>query len=312
MEKPELTYRNWDDLAFEGKNKDYGAYVLRKDYPRMLLIAFLLVSPFILISVIALHVSQQAAPIANNEPIDYTEYYGPKLPPPPSPPEAKPVTGVRKRAVQKTEVPQAPHTVPDNALVTPKPDSIQIVDPVDRDAQQPEDRYQSTADLPSDAEIDEDSEIVSESPHGSGTHDEPHRTDDYGALGSGTGFDLEKIEYYPVLVSDDGANTLQSLVDSRGNVTTQGPNFFSNDAKALFVEKKGYVDKGFGVYFVTVNQFQAVNLIWVRHIKDGCVYLFTGHVIDLQPQYEYDLRKHLMTFLDKYLIHIVRLRKSER
>jgi hypothetical protein len=312
MERPELTYRNWDDLAFEGKNKDYGAYVLRKRYPRMLLNAFFLVGPFFLISVIALHVSQRGAAIIDPEPIDYTQYYGPELPPPPNPPETKPVTGVRKQAIQKTDVPQIPHTLPDNAVVAPQPDSIQIVDPVHREDQRPQDQYQSTADSPSDAEIDEDDESVSESRQGSSSSDEPESTDDYGAFGSGTGFVLEEIKYYPVLVSDDGANTLQWMVDSRDSVTTHRLNYFSNDLQALFVEKKGYVDKGFGVYFVTVNEFQAVNLIWVRHIKDGRVYLFTGHVIDLQPQYEYDLRKHLMTFLDKYLRHIIAMRKSER
>ena len=38
----EIRYPRLDDLAFEGRNKGYGAYDLRKRYPRRLLISTLI------------------------------------------------------------------------------------------------------------------------------------------------------------------------------------------------------------------------------------------------------------------------------
>lgn len=309
MEEFKSNSFDWDDLAFAGKNKDYGAYLLRKRYRRMLLYAFLSVICFSVITVVALQVTQSSAVSVVAEPIDYTKYYGPKLPPPPPPPAAKPIAGVRKQAIQKTNEPQAPHTLPDNAMVQPKQDSVQIVDPVVRAREHPEEQYQSTANVPSDKETDH-YKTVSESPQGSTGFDEPESTDDYGAFGSGKGFDLEELKYFPLLVSDDGTNTLQWVVDSRDSVITTRLNFMSNDLQALFVDGKNFVDKSPGLYFVRVNQFQAVNLMWVRHIKNGRVIMFTGHEINLEPKYEWELRKHLPLFLEKYLHLIARMRKQ--
>ncbi|WP_224998579.1 energy transducer TonB [Cesiribacter sp. SM1] len=47
--KPELTYQNWNDVVFEGRNKHYGAYLLRKIYDRnVLLSAAIALSVFML------------------------------------------------------------------------------------------------------------------------------------------------------------------------------------------------------------------------------------------------------------------------
>jgi protein TonB len=50
MKKQREKYPDLNDLAFSGRNKDYGSYILRKKYPRFLLVSFLLSVVIILLN----------------------------------------------------------------------------------------------------------------------------------------------------------------------------------------------------------------------------------------------------------------------
>lgn len=72
-----------DDLAFEGRNKDYGAYHLRKSYPRYLLVSFVSGVFIILLTVVIswLYYYFEPTPLIEGDIMYEVEYFTMSLPP---------------------------------------------------------------------------------------------------------------------------------------------------------------------------------------------------------------------------------------
>ncbi|MGK4566020.1 hypothetical protein [Flavobacterium sp. 3HN19-14] len=118
-------YRDkWIDMVFEGRNKSYGAYELRKKNPRTTLIA-LVIGSFIFSSLLALPLINW--PSSNDEDkekvtmVDMSKLAPPppdvpKIPPPPPPPPAPKISEVKfvkPKVVKKEEVVEEMKTIED-------------------------------------------------------------------------------------------------------------------------------------------------------------------------------------------------------
>jgi protein TonB len=107
----------WIDMVFEGRNKAYGAYVLRKENPKVTLIA-LLIGAFVFASLLALpmidwssdkEVAEEKVVMVDmaNLPPPPVEEVKPLLPPPPPPPPAPKIDEVKfvkPKVVEKEKV----------------------------------------------------------------------------------------------------------------------------------------------------------------------------------------------------------------
>ncbi len=97
MDAQEILKADLDDLVFEGKNKSYGAYELRKKYSRHIMLALLISVGFYIVAFVTPYVFALMKPapkeIAKKE-IKYTELSEPppidKNTPPPPPPDLPP------------------------------------------------------------------------------------------------------------------------------------------------------------------------------------------------------------------------------
>lgn len=117
--KPEITYDTWNDVVFEGRNKQYGAYLLRQIYQRnVLLAATIAVGMFLLaLSVPRLleyfQEEEAVVPLAAKT-VRYTDLAPPppidkNVPPPPKlnvPPPVKTVIKFLPPKVTEQEVPE--------------------------------------------------------------------------------------------------------------------------------------------------------------------------------------------------------------
>ena len=118
-----------DDLAFEGRNKDYGAFYLRTKYPKYLAIstvsAILMVLILVLVPFLVYYF--QPEPIIEMEQMYDVEYYG--MMPPPEEDMNKLILALRKSA---SESPQEP-VVTDSIIPEEKPvmEPPPVVDPED-------------------------------------------------------------------------------------------------------------------------------------------------------------------------------------
>ena len=104
-----------DEIAFEGRNKDYGSYFLRKRYPRYLFISFITGTAFVLLIILIFWLSYYFEPLPDFETDQYSvEYYN--MSPPPEDESAE----LAKSAARPEEpVPQAP--VVTDSIKTEKP-----------------------------------------------------------------------------------------------------------------------------------------------------------------------------------------------
>lgn len=65
-----IATQSMDDMVFEGKNKSYGAYVLRQNYPRLFLKANLFALSVFVVSVLATYAYEQYWPKSDNSETD--------------------------------------------------------------------------------------------------------------------------------------------------------------------------------------------------------------------------------------------------
>lgn len=122
------------DILFEGKNKTYGAYVLRREYEKRISRAVLITAALLLIFVGGYALSNYIAankPVKKEKPVEKTvtlkdlDIEQPDLPPPPPPPPAPEPPAV------KTTVKYTPPKVVEDEEVTPEmepPDLSKIKD----------------------------------------------------------------------------------------------------------------------------------------------------------------------------------------
>lgn len=117
--KPDIVYQNWNDLVFEGRNKLYGAYLLRKAYNRNVLLAASVSVALFLLALAAPRIlayfesAEEVAPMAAKT-IRYTDLAPPppidkNVPPPPKlnvPPPVKTVIKFLPPKVTEQEVPE--------------------------------------------------------------------------------------------------------------------------------------------------------------------------------------------------------------
>lgn len=117
--KPEITYNNWNDVVFDGRNKHYGAYLLRRIYDRNVLMA---ASISLVLFMLALSVprileyfkAEEVAAPMESKTIRYTDLAPPPpidkmAPPPPKlnvPPPVKTVIKFLPPKVTEQEVPE--------------------------------------------------------------------------------------------------------------------------------------------------------------------------------------------------------------
>ena len=114
--KLDIYKQKWIDMVFEGRNKAYGAYVLRKENPKMTLVA-LLIGASVFAALLALPMLDFGS---DNEDVEETvtmvdmanipppvEEVKPLLPPPPPPPPAPKIDEVKfvkPKVVEKEKV----------------------------------------------------------------------------------------------------------------------------------------------------------------------------------------------------------------
>lgn len=117
--KPEITYQNWNDVVFEGRNRHYGAYLLRRIYDRNVLMAAGIAIGLLLLALSVPRIleyfesEEVAAPMAAKT-IRYTDLAPPppidkNVPPPPKlnvPPPVKTVIKFLPPKVTEQEVPE--------------------------------------------------------------------------------------------------------------------------------------------------------------------------------------------------------------
>ncbi len=117
--KPEIVYQNWNDVVFEGRNKLYGAYLLRKAYNRNVLLAATISVTFFMLALavprlVKYFESQEAVAPMESKTIRYTDLAPPppidkNVPPPPKlnvPPPVKTVIKFLPPKVTEQEVPE--------------------------------------------------------------------------------------------------------------------------------------------------------------------------------------------------------------
>ncbi len=97
MDAQKILTADLDDLVFEGRNKDYGAYELRQKYGRHIILALLISTGLYLVAFVAPYLVTLLTPEPKVEPkkeIKYTELSEPppidKNTPPPPPPDLPP------------------------------------------------------------------------------------------------------------------------------------------------------------------------------------------------------------------------------
>jgi periplasmic protein TonB len=74
---------NWDDLVFDHRNRDYGAYVLRHNYPYYLTISALIVIALFLSAMVSLHLfKEKQIQIATPKKVVVIDYSKLAQPPP--------------------------------------------------------------------------------------------------------------------------------------------------------------------------------------------------------------------------------------
>lgn len=96
MEAKQILHSDFLDILFEGKNQNYGAYVLRRQYERRLakalIVTLLIVLAAILWFAISNYLAKQAAlhpkPVAKDVVLQQVDIKQPNQPPPPPPPPA--------------------------------------------------------------------------------------------------------------------------------------------------------------------------------------------------------------------------------
>ncbi len=120
---------NWLDILFEGRNKDYGAYLLRKTYTKRVVIALttagILTSGLILASVIKQRLKQtETFTNITIHDVTLSEINKPNEPPPPPPPVMKPPPMVKVATIAFTP----PKVVKDEDVMKPPPDVKQITE----------------------------------------------------------------------------------------------------------------------------------------------------------------------------------------
>ena len=106
----------WIDMVFEGRNKAYGAYVLRKENPKMTLIA-LLIGASVFAALLALPMLDWSSDKADDEekvtmvdmanippPVEEVKPLLPPPPPPPPAPKIDEVKFVKPKVVEKEKV----------------------------------------------------------------------------------------------------------------------------------------------------------------------------------------------------------------
>lgn len=102
MKQHDILQADLLDIIFERRNKDYGAYVLRKKYPDRLLTALLaglLLTGLLLFLLLNNHSSKAVRPVAKKEVVILKEYvFNPVKPEPPAPLKPEPV----KKTVAKS------------------------------------------------------------------------------------------------------------------------------------------------------------------------------------------------------------------
>lgn len=94
-----------DDLAFEGRNKDYGAYEFRKKYPRYLLISLLSGTFIVLLSVLIpwIYYYFEPVPLIEGDLMFEVEYYS--MSPPPDDQMNKLALALSKPAPEEPQIP---------------------------------------------------------------------------------------------------------------------------------------------------------------------------------------------------------------
>ena len=100
---------NWNDIVFEFKNKDYGAYFLRKVYNKditiatsiSLLILLLLIGPPFIMAKLN---KSNSTEISKDQTVVFEGYRPDEVLPPPPPPPPPPVDDIKEKAIFKTPI----------------------------------------------------------------------------------------------------------------------------------------------------------------------------------------------------------------
>jgi hypothetical protein len=283
--------RDWEDVAFHGRHKGYGAYSLRRNYRRGLAYAFLLTNPVFIIIIWFLN-GTQAHDIDVVAP-NYVAYYYPRLPMPPIETDAKYSVGVGKRVTKKAPSDHKPVS-PNSSQLPPVP--IEQLQSSDNNEVEPEPEEESNTDLPSEGQYDVDSSLAPQSVEGDNVDSSSVKNiTSFGAHGSAT----KKLFLHGALVTDDGEETLHWFVDDDLQLVSRRINVMNQDIRNIF-GLPGFVDKGLYQYYVRVNQLQAVNVAFVSDVETTCVVLITGDKIGVDYQYMRKLKKHLKFYEDTY------------
>jgi len=142
---------NFDDIVFEIRNKEYGAYRLRKKYNRNVLIAMLIGIAILSIAVITPYMNAKALENKKKrverqvelkmENVDQPQQEAPPPPPPPPPPpetvvQVRYVAPVVVDSIKPEEIKQL--MTADQAQVTVKNEDVQVVEHVQEEVKEEE------------------------------------------------------------------------------------------------------------------------------------------------------------------------------
>lgn len=117
MSRVSIYENSWINLVFEGKNKEYGAYVLRKHSDRTTGMAFLMGLFFVTILLLANLLSRKHAPTLISDPGEKIVHVSrnPMMKPPKTEKQVLPATKKQKKAIEEKQLV--------NPIVTKQPDA---------------------------------------------------------------------------------------------------------------------------------------------------------------------------------------------